>query len=559
MLRTPHRAQVSWWIVVACVAVCVAAAGPRAHAVTVRIRCTDAETGKITPVMACITGVDDGTVRLPPDGRVYTEDGSLTNVFYSGIDFNPDPDWIGPVRKMNGRGNNNNRGWPYELRPSIPHWKEPFAYWISGNVSVDLPPGRWRVTVEHGMEYVPVVDEFAVDADQPQERDLALRRWTNLPAAGWWSGDIHIHHPTLTDGQKEFLVHYAVAEDVHVANILEMGDHETVHFRQSGFGPASRTIRGDYAVVAGQEEPRSTFGHIIGLNQRSFVRKTKQYDLYDLVFQELQDQKAIVGYAHFAWNGCALPRGFPWYITTGQIDFVEILQFSQLNRLDYYDYLNLGFKLTAAAGSDTPWGSTIGEVRTYVHTGPKFDVDAWFDQFKKGHTFVSNGPVLEATVDDKLPGSEITKRKGETVVAVVRAKGQAIVGRPKKLTLAGSDGVLKEVEANKDAPADVLELRYEMPVERSQWLVASVVCDNHALALASPFYVIVDGRPFWHPVRGLSVVEKQLAGIKTIRDELAKGPDDERARAIRERLDRATKFYSDLLTRMAAEIAATAK
>ena len=53
--------------------------------------------------------------------------------------------------------------------------------------------------------------------------------------------------------------------------------------------------------------------------------------------------------------------------------------------------LNLGFRLTAAAGSDTPWGSTIGEVRTYVHTGAQFDVDTWFRNLKAGHTFVING------------------------------------------------------------------------------------------------------------------------------------------------------------------------
>src|SRR5205823_12618366 len=62
-------------------------------------------------------------------------------------------------------------------------------------------------------------------------------------------------------------------------------------------------------------------------------------------------------------NGCDLPRGFPMYVTTGEIDFVELLQFSRINPLDYYDYLNLGFRITAAAGSDVPWGSTLGEVR----------------------------------------------------------------------------------------------------------------------------------------------------------------------------------------------------
>ena len=89
-----------------------------------------------------------------------------------------------------------------------------------------------------------------------------------------------------------------------------------------------------------------------------------------------------------------------------------MLQFGLVNWLDYAEYLNLGFRLTAAAGSDTPWGSTIGEVRTYVHLGDKFDVDNWFRQFKAGHTFVSNGPALEFTVDGELPGTELTRSPG---------------------------------------------------------------------------------------------------------------------------------------------------
>ncbi len=73
-------------------------------------------------------------------------------------------------------------------------------------------------------------------------------------------------------------------------------------------------------------------------------------DLYDLTFRGIHENKeALVGYAHFSWNGCDLPRGFPWYVTTGEIDFVELMQFAKINAPDYYDYLNLGLRLTAAA------------------------------------------------------------------------------------------------------------------------------------------------------------------------------------------------------------------
>ena len=346
-----------------------------ANTTRVHFRLVDAQTGKTTPAMACITGANSSEVRLPPDGRVCTKP-STARQFFSGVKFNPDPNWIGPVRKTQGKGDNNDRTYVYGDRPSLPYWKEPVTYQTSGDFLIDLPAGRWRIAASHGMEYVPVAEEIQVSGRGEMEKPLLFQRWIDLPARGWWSGDVHVHHPSYDPAQREYLMRYAVAEDVHVVNLLEMGHHTGTDFAQAGFGKKFRVQQGDFALVSGQEDPRSTFGHIIGLNLQALVRDTATYDFYDVTFRGIHAQKdALVGFAHFAWNGCDLPRGFPWFVTTGEIDFIEVLQFGMLNRLDYAEYLNLGFRLTAAAGSDTPWGSTIGEVRTYVHMEKKFDVD----------------------------------------------------------------------------------------------------------------------------------------------------------------------------------------
>lgn len=72
----------------------------------------------------------------------------------------------------------------------------------------------------------------------------------------------------------------------------------------------------------------------------------------------------------------------------------------------------LGFRLTAAAGSDFPWGSTIGEVRTLAYTGNNFNADTWFAALKAGNTFVTNGPALfskqaERCQERKLPQQKV--------------------------------------------------------------------------------------------------------------------------------------------------------
>ncbi|MCK5705742.1 MAG: CehA/McbA family metallohydrolase, partial [Cyclobacteriaceae bacterium] len=378
------------------------------ESVLVKIRVLEAGTNEVTPVMVCITGIKDGKVRIPPSADI-RDSVSQTNVFYKGIEFSNDKNWIGPIRKMNGLGNNDDRSYVYDSLPSIPHWEDPVVYQTSGDFSITLSPGAWKISLEHGNEFIPVKEEFTIsDKDKEITKTFILQRWIDLPKRGWYSGDVHVHHPTNKPEFKEFLLEYARAEDIHLVNVLEMGHHLGTEFKQEGFGENFRTCKGNICLVSGQEDPRSTFGHIIGLNISQMERDTSTYNYYDLVFKKLHlQQGAIVGYAHFSWNGCDLPRGFPWYITTGKIDFVELLQFSKINTLDYYDYLNLGFRITAAAGSDVPWGSTLGEVRTFVYTGNTFSADAWFEGLKSGHTFVSNGPALFLDADGALPGTEI--------------------------------------------------------------------------------------------------------------------------------------------------------
>ena len=353
-------------------------------------------------------------------------------------------------------------------------------------------------------------------------------------------------HPTTKKTHRDFLLRYAEAEDLHVVNVLEMGHHRGTDFKQLGFGKKFRQRRGDYCLVSGQEEPRSTFGHIIGLNTSALARDLATYDLYDLAFKRLHAQPdAVVGFAHFSWNGCDLPRGFPWYVTTEGIDFVELLQFSRINLLDYYDYLNLGFRLAAAAGSDVPWGSTIGEVRTFVHTGKTLDLDRWFAGLDAGRTFVSNGPALNFTVNGQLPGSEIEVNSKSSVKVRARTWGHEKVGLPQVLELVSNDGTLHEVR-RKSSNSNELSLEVDVDISRSKWLAISTRCANGAVAHTSPIYVVVDGEPTWSRKKSSQIVRKQLDAIAVIEEEFSEGSDI-RSRAIRERLGRAKSYYAKLL------------
>ena len=85
--------------------------------VLVKIRVLESETNSVTPVMACITSTKDNKVRIPPFAAIM-DSVSRIKTFYNGIEYNKDKNWIGPIRKMNGIGDNNDRSFVYENLPS---------------------------------------------------------------------------------------------------------------------------------------------------------------------------------------------------------------------------------------------------------------------------------------------------------------------------------------------------------------------------------------------------------------------------------------------------------
>ena len=513
---------------------------------TVNIIVKEEDTRKVTAAMVCITNAGDTTqILIPPKGDTA---GIPTEIplFMKGIDFSADKNWVGPVRMTNGLGNNENRSGLYGMLPSLPYWHEPVLYQTSGNFSIELPPGDWRIAIEHGNEYVPIVDTLKVaSGKKPISKTYMLKRWINLPQRGWWSGDVHVHHPTNKPSFKEYLLKFGEAENVHMVNMLEMGHHLGTDFKVDGFGKKFRMCRGDVCLVSGQEDPRTENGHIIGLNIEYQVRDTSTYNYYDNVFKGLHRQPgALVGYAHFSWNG--FHKGFPWHLATGEIDFVELLQFLRLNTIDYYDVLNLGFKVTAAAGSDFPWASTIGDVRTFVYTGNQFTPDAWFSGLKDGKTFVTNGPALFLEADGNLPGSEINTSSGAVTQLKVKAISNSVIGNITRVAIYNNDGMVTE-KMNTDN-SDSVAISTSYTVTKSQWLSAVTYCNNGAVAHTTPIYFMVDGKPTFDRKKAPAIIQKQVEAIRKLKDEEnAKTNID---RGLIGRYENAIQFYKKLLSQV---------
>lgn len=393
---------------------------------------------------------------------------------------------------------------------------EPGHFWIcSGPFDMSLPPGDWKITILRGLEHLAVVDTVSIKAGITTRKSYQPKRWVHMADRGWYSGDDHVHAQIQSDADAERLLVWAQAEDTHVLNILEMGDHERTFFQQRAFGKPSRIRIKDTILVPGQEDPRiAHLGHTIALNIGERVRNTSHYYLHDWVYDTVKEHGGLYGYAHINRGLFNIERDLSLNVPKGKVDFVEILQFHHLGTELYYHFLNLGEKMNASAGSDVPWGGTVGEVRVYANLGQSaFSADAWFKALEEGKTFVTNGPMLEFSVNDSFPGDQINVDQDTKRLRIkARAWGHADRLVPVRLEVVRLGEVIQTAKQT-EAVSDELILDFEIEAGPGCWLAARVYADNGSVAHTTPVYVKRPSLRFWKHAEVPALVERSLKSL----------------------------------------------
>ncbi len=389
-------------------------------------------------------------------------------------------------------------------------------YWLlPAGFEMAVPAGSWELTVWRGIETTPVQRELQVVSDEWTRERVDLDRWTDMAARGWYSGDDHVHAQMLGRADAERLLTFTRAMDVRLSNILAMGDSQRTYFEQRGFGPDFRVERDGYWLVPGQEDPRSMLGHNIGLNLTSFARDLDRYLLLDWLAEEIHSQGGLFGQTHVGQNVCEAHRGMALMLPFEVYDFCSIMQGGLGTEL-YYDALDLGYRLTATAGSDMPYGGVLGDVRTYVHLGEQpFSPDAWFDAVRAGRTFVSNGPMLELTVNGKLPGKVVYVTDDSPLKVEARAWGLAGESAPTALEVVSLSEVVQTARTENEGESE-LSLEFQLPPGEGRWIAARAWGSNGSAAHTTPVWVQRANKRHWNLARLDTVIDKELAVLDEI-------------------------------------------
>ena len=305
----------------------------------------------------------------------------------------------------------------------------------TGTFRLELPVGTAKLDAVKGFEFHPLHAEVEIKAGELAQLDVPLKRLTDLSARGWYSGSTHVHmnyagnlHNTL-----ENLMMMSDAEDQDMVNEQVANKDNRIldyqHFLPGGKAHPLSTK--DRILIVGQEYRPPFYGHVFMFQLRDHLISpyTTGYEgtaiesLYPSntdMFRKAKRQGATVGYVH-AFQGpdrdplAADLGGGKGLIVDAALGTTDAVEWSNAGRATFFPWyalLNNGLRVTGVGGEDSissmHASKLVGSARTYIYTGERgLDADAWFEGLRKGRAFVSTGPLVEMTVNGRMPGEEV--------------------------------------------------------------------------------------------------------------------------------------------------------
>ncbi|MBI4605968.1 MAG: CehA/McbA family metallohydrolase [Planctomycetes bacterium] len=301
--------------------------------------------------------------------------------------------------------------------------------------AVDLPAGTYTLTAERGKEWIPATAPVTVkDGEAPPPVTLKLRRWIDMAARGWWSGDTHVHRSPAE------LPNVLLAEDLNVAFPL-------VYWVTKAFTPPASGDRSAGADAGPRPVPvdathvyyprnteyeiftvggrRHELGAVFLLGHRTVLEDggppmrpiaervhaegglveldkhcwpwsmalvpVMKVDLYELSNNHVwRAPFAFKGWGEPAADYMRIERDAGGWTERGWIDY---------GFKSYYALLDCGFRLRPTAGTASGVHPVpLGFSRVYVHIEGGFTYEKWVRGLDAGRSFVTTGPMLLADV-----------------------------------------------------------------------------------------------------------------------------------------------------------------
>ncbi len=388
----------------------------------------------------------------------------------------------------------------------VPYWHDHFV--IPGKILLKLPVGNYSFVIERGLEYLQQEGRFSIEHFADDSKRIELRRFADMAADGWWSGDMEVYRPAR---DIELLME---ADDLHVAEVITWQNDKDPWNKKP---PEKALVQFD----------GNRFYHLLGgISTRSgtellFLNLPAPLDLPS----EKADYPPMLKIVSAArekddgWIDVAKPYGWdvPMLAAAGQIDSMQIAnknlcRTSTINdegdgkprdrkrypsfkgnaewsQEIYFRLLECGLRIPPTAGSGSGQSpNPVGYNRVYVQVDGQLTYEKWWQHLRAGAVFVTNGPLMKCSVEGQPPGHVFQGEAGrplELEIAVTLSTRDPI----NYLEVVRNGHVEQEIRFDEYAKTGRLP---NLTFDKSGWFLiraVSNVTNTYRFAMTGPYYV----------------------------------------------------------------------
>jgi hypothetical protein len=304
----------------------------------------------------------------------------------------------------------------------------------TGEGSEELPPGRYKVLVAHGIEYDLVDHEITVSAEEGAVLRATLHHVVDTK--GFIPADLHLHADPSGDSE--------VPLKDRVTSLLSEGiglAAATDHNHITDYGPAVAELGANARITTlpGIELTTSDWGHFNAYPYPTTLAVPPVTDTApDAMFAFVRSNQpgstiqvnhprmGEIGYFNAAKlddKGQTKKAGFSW-----DFDALEVFNGFDLMKPDVVEnnlrewlrLIKLGHRYTAVGNSDShrvvyEWA---GYPRTYLALKPGASADTAMTSLREGRAIVTAGPFIRFSVAGGGPGDTVKAQNGKVTVDI---------------------------------------------------------------------------------------------------------------------------------------------
>ena len=444
---------------------------------------------------------------------------------------------------------------PPELIPRKNGWQTTQA--VS---EITVPAAKLRIEALRGLQTELSFVDVDTTKDEPHNASLKLRRFYDAKQRGWRNANTHLHLMDRSRIDAERYLHEVPEADglelVYLSHLRRIPDETKYISNEIVEQHLSETllsrISHQNVILRPGEEHRHNFGrggegfgHVMLLDIAKLIRPvsigpgimrsgTDGIPLKPGIDEARRDGATIV-WCHNNYGFEDIPN---W--VGGRLDAQNIFDGGSRGSYEesFYRYLNLGMRIPFSTGTD--WFIEDFS-RVYVPLTERLTSEAWLKQLARGRSFITNGPLLEFTVDDHSIGDTLQLSQSRELKVTARAIGRSDF---RSLEIVRNGEVIDSVAAKMVNGHFEATWESRILVDEPSWLAVRTPVagpknefDRPINAHTSPVYIDLEGERPFQPEVALDLIREIEESLQKIRVQAVFANDSE--------LERVMQVYRD--------------